>query len=435
MPVKISNVEKDSAAFKKGIRAGCSLLTVNSRNINDVLDYRFYLSEKKISIEFQDGSGKVKRIKIKKEEYEDIGLEFETYLMDEKRRCKNKCIFCFIDQLPKGMRESLYFKDDDSRLSFLFGNYITLTNLTQREVDRIIEMHISPVNISVHTMNPELRVEMMANPNAGKALDIIYALADNSIKMNAQLVLCPGINDGAELEYSLEKLSGLYPNIQSIAAVPVGKTKFREGLREIASYDKQTAAEVIDIIEAFGDNFKKKHNTRLAFPADEFYLKAQRDMPGEEFYEEYSQLENGVGLCAYLESEFMRTLKKSGYKLKKPRRITVATGVSAYGLIKKLSEKACDKFDGLEISVIPIKNFYFGESINVAGLLTGSDLISQLKGLELGDELLIPRAALRSEGDMFLDGVTTEMISEELNIKITPVSNDGAEMLEKMTGE
>ncbi|MCR4925217.1 MAG: DUF512 domain-containing protein [Clostridiales bacterium] len=434
MAVKILDVTKGSIADKKGIKAGFVLNKINSHEITDILDYQFYLSEKKLKIEFQDENGKTKKARIKKPEYEDIGLQFETYLMDKQHSCKNKCIFCFIDQLPDGMRESLYFKDDDSRLSFFFGNYITLTNLSEHDVDRIIEMHISPVNISVHTMNPELRVEMMANPNAGKSLDIIYKLAKNGIKMNTQLVLCHGINDGDELKYSIEKLSELYPAVQSVAAVPFGMTKYREGLKKIEPYNSVTSGEVIDIIESFGDEFFKKHHTRLVYPADEFYLKADREIPDEAFYEDFSQLENGVGMWAYLKSAFYRNLKAvDGREIK--RKITIATGTAAYPLLKELADAVEDKFEGFKANVVAIKNNFFGETINVSGLVTGRDLIEQLKNLDLGDEVLVPSSMLRYEDNTFLDDVTLEQAEKELNIKISPVSNEGGELLDCMLGE
>jgi putative radical SAM enzyme (TIGR03279 family) len=330
------------------------------------------------------------------------------------------------------MRDSLYFKDDDSRLSFLFGNYITLTNLSERDAERIIKMHISPVNVSVHTMNEELRVKMMKNKNAGRCLSYLKRFAENGIKLNTQLVLCPGINDGKELEYSLSELSKLYPAVSSIAAVPVGLTKHREGLYPLCEYTKETAKEVIDIIEKFGNDFKEKHGTRLAYASDEFYLKAELPLPEEDYYEDYPQIENGVGLWKSLESEFMSTLSLDKTK-EYDFTLSIATGTAAYPLIKKLTEALNERYEKARVNVYEIKNDFFGHSITVAGLITGKDLISQLKGKELGERLLIPEVMLRSERDMFLDNVTVEEAEKELNIKIEAVSNDGFDLYDTIT--
>ena len=337
MSVKIKYADKKSVLYKKGVKEGFELLKINSHEISDVLDYEFYIKDVKLIMDFRTPEGKFLKLAVRKEENEDLGLGFETYLMDKQTRCQNGCIFCFIDQLPEGMRDSLYFKDDDSRLSFLFGNYITLTNLSERDADRIIKMHISPVNVSVHTMNEELRVKMMKNKNAGRCLSYLKRFAESGIKLNTQLVLCPGINDGKELEYSLSELSKLYPAVSSIAAVPVGLTKHREGLYPLCEYTKETAKEVIDIIEKFGNDFKEKHGTRLAYASDEFYLKAELPLPEEDYYEDYPQIENGVGLWKSLEAEFMNALsldKTEDYDFT----VSIATGTAAYPLIKKLTE-------------------------------------------------------------------------------------------------
>ena len=305
LSVKISSVKPFSKCWFHGIKSGDELLSVDGKEVTDILDYDFYLSFPPVVLNFRTASGKLIDIPFKND---DTGLKFRTYLMDQQHHCKNGCIFCFIDQLPKGMRESLYFKDDDSRLSFLFGNYVTLTNITEHEVDRIIRMHISPINISVHTMNPELRVKMMKNKNAGKCLSIIKRLSDAGIKMNAQLVLCPGINDGDELRYSIEELSKYMPAVQSIACVPVGLTKYRDGLFPMQPYTKKTAGEVIDIIEEYSEKFKKQYGVRVCYPSDEFFLKAERPMPSEEYYDDYPQIDNGVGLWTSLRDEFFYEL-------------------------------------------------------------------------------------------------------------------------------
>ncbi len=429
--VEIKSVIRKSPADKAGLKGGDLLLKVNSHEINDFLDYQFYVEESRLTIEYEH-KGSVKNVLVKKDEYDDLGLEFETYLMDKERRCKNKCIFCFIDQNPKGMRESIYFKDDDSRLSFLFGNYITLTNLTDRDVERIIEMHISPVNISVHTMNKDLRVKMMKNKNAGECLDIIERLAKSGISINTQLVLCPGINDGDELRYSLQKLSELHPGVESIAAVPVGVTKHREGLFPMPEYTKETAAEVIDIITEFGDKFKEKHGTRLAFAADEFYLKAERELPDADYYESYCQIENGVGMWTSFKDEFMSGL----YDMEdddEERKLSLATGEAAYPLIKELCDEVTKKFPKKKINVYKIENNFFGTSVTVAGLVTGKDLIEQLKGKELYDKLIIPDVMLRSEGDLFLDNISAQDVEEALSVSLdVTFSADGYDLIDKI---
>lgn len=428
MAVRIKSITKKSPAYGKGIKDGDILLSLNRKPVNDFLDYQFYAKEQEVLIEFER-EGKIRYTRIRKNEEEDLGLEFDSFLMDEQRHCKNKCIFCFIDQLPEGMRKTLYFKDDDSRLSFLFGNYITLTNLTERDVERIIEMHISPVNISVHTMNKELRVKMMKNKRAGECLDIIGRLADKGIELNTQLVLCPGINDGEELRYSLEELGKLYPSVKSIAAVPVGVTKYRKGLFDMPEYNRETAGEVIDIITSFGDSFKEKHGTRLAYAADEFYIKAERKIPDGEYYENYSQIENGVGMWTSTREEFFSALENSDYSGKE-KHLSLATGVAAYPLMKELSEAVTQKYPKVKVDVYQILNDFFGHSITVSGLITGGDLINQLKDKNLYGRLLISSAMLRSEGDIFLDDVSLEEAERALGAEITPVSCDGYELAE-----
>ena len=432
MSVIVSDVEKHSPADKKGIKPGFLLLKINSNEINDFLDYSFYIKESRLVVDFKTTDGTFKRVLIEKNENDDIGLCFETYLMDKQTRCRNGCVFCFIDQLPKGMRDSLYFKDDDSRLSFLFGNYITLTNLSDSDAERIIKMHISPVNVSVHTMNPELRIKMMKNKFAGDSLKYLKRFADAGIKLNTQLVLCPGINDGDELIYSLEKLSQLYPAVESIACVPVGLTKFRDGLYPLKNYDKETAEDVIRIVEDFAESFNKRYSTNLAYCSDEFYLLAEKEIPSDEYYESYPQIENGVGLWRSLETEFVSALESGEYKLSTERKVAVATGVAAYPLIKKLSALAEEKYVDLSVDVFEIKNSFFGEKITVSGLVTGQDLIKQLKGKITSEILLIPSSMLRSEGDVFLDDVSLSQLSDELNVQVVTVSNYGCELLEKI---
>ena len=433
MSVIIKSVEKGSPAYKSGIRDGDTLVSIDGNEIVDVLDYRFYQDNERLTVEFIDSAGKTKTAKIKKYEYEELGLDFETYLMDNKHSCRNKCVFCFIDQLPKGLRESLYFKDDDSRLSFLFGNYITLTNITEHEVERIIKMHISPINISVHTTNPELRVKMMANKNAGRVLEIIDRFNNAGIKLNCQLVLCPGYNDGKELERTLSDLSEL-ENAECIAAVPVGLTAYREGLAKIEPFNKQTASDVLRIIDKYGDMCLKKYGQRRIYGADEFYLLAGREIPEANYYGDFLQLENGVGLWSLLRSEALEALDSLEEIPKSKRSISLVSGEAAYPLIKMIADKCKEKNPSLNPRVFAIKNNFFGGKINVSGLVTATDIEEQLKGEDLGEELLIPSVMLRAEGDMFLDSVTVDELSERLGIKITPVNNDGYELVVAILG-
>lgn len=433
MSVVISDVEKGSYAHKARIKKGDVLLSINGEIITDVLDYRFYQNGERLLLEISGANGRVRKVKIKKPEFDEIGLVFDTYLMDEKRPCKNKCIFCFIDQLPKGLRETLYFKDDDSRLSFLFGNYITLTNITEHEVERIIKMHISPVNISVHTTNPELRVKMMTNKNAGAVLSIIDRFNDAGIAMNCQLVLCPGYNDGAELERSLADLTSR-ENIKCIASVPVGLTDHREGLTPLKPFDRETAGEVIDIIDRFGDMCFEKYGERRVYAADEFYLLAKREIPDAEYYGEFLQLENGVGLWALLKSEAESALQEIPSNCVCNRHISVATGVAAYPLISDIACRCCEKAEGLSVDVYAIRNDFFGNKITVSGLVTATDIIKQIGGKDLGSALLIPKTMLRSEGDMFLDSITVDELIKEIGTDVLPVDNDGYELVHSIIG-
>ncbi len=430
MAVIVKSIDKGSPADKKGVKPLWTLLKLNGNEITDVLDYRFYQNDEKISAEFITDKGKIKLKKIKKGEYEELGLNFETYLMDKKQRCRNKCIFCFIDQLPEGMRESLYFKDDDSRLSFLFGNYITLTNLSEREIERIIKMHISPINISVHTTNPELRVKMMGNKNAGRVLDIMKRFDEADIKMNCQLVLCPDYNDKDELRRSLKDLLDL-KNVECIAAVPVGLTKYRENLPVLKAFDKKGAEETIDIIDEYGTLSLEIYGDRRCFAADEFYLTAQRKIPPAVFYGDFLQLENGVGLWALLKQETDRAFEEFDTK-ECSKKVTLVTGYAAYPLIKEIALKCEKRFKGLVCNTKRIRNDYFGEKITVAGLITATDIENQLKGKDLGDEVIIPSVMLNAERTMFLDSRTAEDLQKSLNTKITVTETDGYSLIESI---
>ena len=431
MAVKIFDVKKKSICDKKGIKAGDTLLSINGNEINDVLDYRFYGDETKLKLSYLNSKNRIKKCTLRNAQgCDSLGLEFETYLMDKHRHCRNNCIFCFIDQLPEGLRKSLYFKDDDSRLSFLFGNYITLTNLSDDDVERIIRMHISPVNVSVHTMNEELRVEMMRNPNAGKALGFLKRFADAGIEINAQLVLCPGINDGRELLYSLERLSEL-KSINSIAAVPVGLTKYREKLYELKSFDEKSAAEVIDIIDNFNAGLTEIGRQKIAYPSDEFFILAKRAFPEYEYYGDFPQLDNGVGSSVLLENEFMSALEAAESDTI-PRHFAVVTGTAAYPLIKKIADKFCEKFTSSRVDVYGIVNTFFGEKVTVSGLLTGKEIIDFFNNEMLQTkELFLPSVMFKSENELiFLDDVTLADVEKELDVNISITTNDGYSLFE-----
>ncbi len=427
MAVTITGILPGSAAEKAALQVGDILLSINGNDIVDVLDYEFYLAEPSLALALRRGDTAF-TVTIQKAQQDDIGLEFETYLMDSQHRCRNNCVFCFIDQMPPGMRESLYFKDDDSRLSFLFGNYITLTNLSEREVQRIIDMHISPINVSVHTTNPELRCRMMNNRFAGKTLSLLQRFAQAGIRMECQLVLCPGWNDGEELERSMHDLAVLAPMVESVAVVPVGLTKYREGLTPLRPFTKAEAARVLEAVERFGNQMQAATGNRLVYPADEWYLKAERPIPAADFYGEFSQLENGVGLSALLRAEFEEALEACTVTKADGTSTVLVTGVAAAPLLTDLVARAKERIAGIDARVVAITNHFFGETITVAGLVTGGDMLQQLQGISC-QRLLIPEVMLRREGDRFLDDITPEAIAEVLNTEVQVVPIDGAELL------
>ncbi len=434
--VKIESVGKNSRAERAGIKEDDMLISINGREINDVLDYRFFLAENNVILTLLR-EDKEFTAEIRKSQYDDIGLDFETPLMDKKHSCENKCIFCFIDQLPRGMRKTLYFKDDDSRLSFLHGNYITLTNLHDKDIDRIIEMHISPVNISVHTTNPDLRVKMMHNKRAGEVLSYIKRLSDAGISLCGQIVLCKGINDGEELDRSLRDLSEFFPAMQSVSIVPAGLTRFRDKLYPLEGFTKEEAAAVIDQVNAFGDEMTDKHDIRMFYCADELYLKAERALPPESYYDGYPQIENGVGMITSTLAEFYDELNYIDEYLadvKLPRTVSVATGVAAYDTVVSMARALEEKVSGLKINVYKIINSFFGESITVAGLLTGKDISEQLQGCELGEVLYFPENALRADGDLFLDDMSPEQLGQKLGVEARAAHNDGAEFIKDVLG-
>lgn len=432
--VRIEKVIPETHADLCGIKENDILISINGKEINDVLDYRFYLAEENINLKIKRNEEEFTYI-INKDCYDDIGLEFETPLMDKKHRCENKCIFCFIDQLPKGLRESLYFKDDDSRLSFLHGNYITLTNLEKRDIERIIEMHISPVNVSVHTTNPELRCKMMHNKKAGVVLEYLDMLVDGGIDICAQIVLCRGINDGEELVRSLNDLAKLYPKLSSVAIVPSGLTKYREGLYPLKPFDKPSAKEVIKTVERINATYARRLGKNIFFCSDEFYLIAGKKMHKESYYEGYSQLDNGVGMITSFEEEaysFLKTLSVEEKNIK--RSVSIATGTASYPFICKLVKKIQKKCKGLDCKVYEIINDFFGHTVTVSGLITGVDLINQLAGNNLGSELHISRSMLRADGDLFLCGTSLEVLEKELNVKVIPDEQNGASFVASLLG-
>ncbi|MBE6949674.1 MAG: DUF512 domain-containing protein [Ruminococcaceae bacterium] len=429
----ITDIEHNSPASRSRLAVGDKLIAVNGKAINDVLDYKFFTYEKKLLIQSQSPEGKLKLVRISKEEGQDLGLVFETYLMDKAHACSNRCIFCFVDQMPRGMRKTLYFKDDDARLSFLLGNYITLTNLSDREAQRIIDLHISPINISVHTMNPELRSMMLGNPKGGESLKLMHRFAEAGLTMNCQIVCCPGINDKEELQYSMEEMAALYPAVNSVSIVPVGLTKFREKLHKLSPFTKELALETIRQVEEFSKKCLEDYGTRIFFCSDELYLKAELPIPENDFYEEYSQLENGVGMLRLLTCEFedaYNTSKKAGAT---PPPFSMATGVSAAPFMEMLVNMVKERYPELQANVYPIINDFFGHTIDVAGLVTGGDLINQLRGKQLGEKLLIPQNMLRHGEGVFLDDVTLEDVERELNIKVVVTEPDGGRLFEAMT--
>lgn len=432
--VRICSVEQGSLCHQAGVRAGDLLISINGHGIRDVLDYRFYLAETRVSLTLER-DGAPFEILLRKREADDIGLDFETPLMDRKHACANQCVFCFIDQLPKGMRKTLYFKDDDDRLSFLHGNYVTLTNLHDADIDRLIAMHISPINISVHTTNPELRVKMMKNKRAGEVLSYLRRLADAGLTLCTQIVLCRGLNDGAELDRTMRDLAELSPALGSCSVVPVGLTKYREHLYPLELFSPEECKDVIRQVNGFGEECLERYGTRLFYCADEFYVRAGLPLPEEEYYEDYSQIENGVGMLTSLRAEFdAEAAQVKGST--RPRTVSVATGAAAFPTVRALADEAEARCPGLNVRVYEIVNRFFGETVTVAGLLTGRDVAEQLEGKDLGEELLFPAVMLRADGDVFLDDMTPAELSRRLGgIPVRACPNDGGELLHALIGE
>ena len=416
MALYVTAVDENSPAERFGLTVGCALLAIDGHPLNDALDYQFYTTPTSFSLEVCENE-QHRTVQITKAEYEPLGCNFKTYLGDEKHSCANHCMFCFIDQLPPGMREPLYFKDDDERLSFLFGNYITLTNLTDHEIDRIIQMHISPIFVSVHTTNPALRVRMLANKRGGEVLKYLPRLVQGGVAVNCQLVLCRGINDGDELRRTLTDLLELTPMVQSVAAVPCGVTDYRQNLFKQIPYDAETSAAVIDILEEFGDECKRRHGKRIIYPSDEWYLKAGRPIPAAAFYEDYDQLENGVGMMRLFEEEFLAELDKP-HRIYGTKQIDVVTGTMAGPLITELMEELHRQYPMIDVKVHVVKNNFFGGNVGVAGLVTATDIIAQCEGKLESGTLGIPAVMLREEKDTFLDDMTIAQLGERLGVKV-----------------
>ncbi len=429
----IKYVMPDSLAEEAGLESGDILCRINGKEFHDVLEYRFLISESEVELDVIKKDGSREDIIIEND-YEDLGIEFSSGLIDDAKSCRNKCIFCFIDQLPKGMRETVYFKDDDTRLSFLQGNYVTMTNMSDDEINRMIEMRISPINISVHTTNPELRVKMLNNKNAGKIYDIMKRFANEGLCMNCQIVLCPGYNDRGELDRTISDLEALYPSVLSLSVVPVGLTRYREGLCPLKGYDRESSRKVINQVHAWQDKIYKRYGFKMVYLSDEFYIMADMPIPSAEDYEGFPQIENGVGLVASLTEEFdsaIKLIKKKQYN----RSVTIATGELAYETIKSLAEKLENLCSGLSVNVYAIKNNFFGGMVSVAGLVCGGDLIEQLSDKPKTDIIAIPSVMLRDGEDIFLDDITLDEAKERLGCEIIPINNDGYEFVETIIGE
>lgn len=435
--IRICTVLPGSIGDEAGIEPGDSLISINGEKITDIFDYRFLITEESLLLEILKRDGEVWELEIEKDEYEDLGLEFGNSMMDEAASCTNKCIFCFIDQLPEGMRKTLYFKDDDSRLSFLTGNYVTLTNMKDRDIERIIRYRLSPINISVHTTNPDLRVFMLKNRFAGNILDRIKTLVNARITVNCQIVLCREINDGGELDKTVSQLAELYPGVKSISVVPVGITRYREGLCSLKPYDGEASKVVVKQVENWQMRLLERFASRVVYLADEFYLMAGIKIPDYEHYEDFPQIENGVGLVALLRHEFYEYLDEIKVEASiqtGSRTVSIATGVSAQSVVQELVNALKKRFAYINVNVFEIKNGFFGENVTVTGLLTGRDIVSQLESKDLGTELLICRAMLKAGEELFLDDYTVEMVKEQLGVKVTVVENSGKDLIDKILG-
>jgi len=431
----VLSVEEGSAAFEGGIEAGDILLSINGKKIKDIFDYKFYTSEEEVELVLLDKDSNEYVVQIEKDMYEDLGIDFENSLLDDDKRCSNNCIFCFIDQLPKGMRDTVYFKDDDTRLSFLTGNYVTLTNVDKNELDRIVKYKLSPVNVSVQTTNPKLRSFMLGNKKATDIMDKLKTLCDGGIDVNCQIVLCPSINDGQELENTMKDLISLSYGIKSVSIVPVGLTKYRDELYKLRLFTEAECANVVEYITILQKKLKIDIGTAFVYVADEFYLKADVEMPDYESYEDFPQLENGVGMVSSLQYEVKEYLNENKQMLAKAlinKKVSIATGTASYGIIEKLVSMITKYVPKLSVTVYSITNNYFGDTVTVSGLLTGSDLIAQLKDKDLGQALLISNNMLRRGETVFLDDMTLEQLQHSLGVSVCPVLDSGKDFVEKI---
>lgn len=424
----IIHVAPDSPAFGK-VKAGEQLKTINGHQIRDVLDYEFYSYDKNPLLNLRTKDGQWKMVRLQKEEGEDLGLTFSSYLMDKPRSCVNRCVFCFIDQLPSGLRESLYFKDDDVRLSFLTGNYVSLTNLSEAEVQRLIDLRVSPINVSIHATDPNVRAMMLGNPRGAEGLALMYRFAQAGLMLNAQIVVCPGLNDGEVLEQTMEDLKALYPALGSVSVVPVGLTKYRDGLYPLTPFTSERALDTIAQVERFSAGCLGELGTRLFFLADELYLQASVPLPDEAYYEGYPQIENGVGMLRHFKEtllEAMQTLRCT----MTPATFSIVTGTAAAPFLQNSLTTVTQKYGKISGQVYAIRNEFFGEHVTVAGLVTGGDIIRQLRGRNLGQRLFIPRTMLRHGEEVFLDNLTVSDLTNQLGIPVIPVDPDGQAMLE-----
>ena len=424
----IAIVQDGSIAQELELVPGDILLTVNGQPVEDIFDYRYLMNEEFVVLEVEKANGEIWELEVEKEYEEDLGITFEKDLMDDYRSCSNHCIFCFIDQMPPGMRDTLYFKDDDSRLSFIQGNYVTLTNMSDHDIDRIIRYHLEPINISIQTMNPELRCKMLHNRFAGDALMKLQKLYDAGITMNGQIVLCKGVNDGKELDDSIRKMSAYAPVLQSVSVVPVGLTKFREGLYPMEQFQKEDALEVLEIIHSWQKKMMDQYGIHFIHASDEWYILAGKDLPMEESYDGYLQLENGVGMLRLLGEEVKEAVAGRTGDDRRIKAVS-ATGALAAPFIKKYMEMIHEKFPNVDVDVISIRNEFFGETITVSGLITGQDLIRQLSGRDLGEKLLLPCNMLKNEEDIFLDDISVEELSRKLNVEIVIVDEGGSDLV------
>ena len=431
---KISQVKEGSIAWELELEPGDELISINGETIEDVFDYHYLVNDEYIELLVRKPSGEEWELEIEKEFEEDLGIEFENSLMDEYRSCRNKCVFCFIDQMPPGMRETLYFKDDDSRLSFLQGNYVTLTNMSDHDIDRIIHYHLAPINISFQTTNPKLRCKMLNNRFAGDIFPKVQRLFEAGIEMNGQSVLCKGLNDKEELERSIRDLTQYLPHLRSVSVVPVGLSKYRDGLYPLEPFTKEEAEQVIATIESWQKKIFPEYGVHFIHASDEWYLLAGRELPEEERYDGYLQLENGVGMLRLLDTEVTEALKDKPSDNRK-RKISFATGKLAYPYIRRYADKVNEKFPHIEIQGYEIRNDFFGERITVSGLLTGQDIMKQLADEDLGECLLLPCNLLRSGEDVFLDDKTVGEIETALNVPVQIVDETGADFVAAILGE